>query len=235
MQPAKSLQAEFGLATAGASTLSFARNSNRMTSPVHKLTDLAFVWLYKKNMVGSFDGIPLVSLNEGFADFVSVISRALELIRDHDPRRFYRVKKQTHWLVDRPHPSGFGSGAYQHRIKATNVDFEFRPSVGDELFHAAYFAGIIVHEATHGVIRDRCISTTPENRIQVERICRAEENRFLGSVMCSFPHLPAKLIRPFDPEDWNASWETGRFASCLKELKRGSIKSRREQGVTPNA
>ena len=222
-------------ASAGGCSWTFARNNNRMTSPVHKLTDLAFVWLYKKSMVGSFDGIPLVSLNEGVADYVRVISRALELIRDQDPRRFARVKKQTSWLVDRPHPCGFGSGAYQHRIKATNVDFECRPAVGDELFHAAYFAGIIVHEATHGVIRDRCISTTPENRIQVERICRTEENRFLVSVMRYFPHLPAKLIRPFDPEDWNASWETGRIASCLKELKRGTIKSRREQGVTPNA
>lgn len=200
-----------------------------MKSFVHKLADFAFVSLYKKSIVGSFDGIPLVSLNEGIADYVRIISRALELIRDQDPRRFARVKSQTRWLVDKPLPSGFGSGAYQHRIKATNLDFEFRSTVGDELFHAAHFAGVIVHEATHGVIRDRNISTSPENRVQVERICRAEENRFLGLLLRSFTHLPANLIRPFDPADWHASWETGQIASCLKELKRGNIKAKRDK------
>jgi hypothetical protein len=206
-----------------------------MTSPIHKLTDLAIVWLYKKSIVGSFHGISLVSLNEGVGDYVRVITRSLELIRERDPRRFARVQAQTRWLVDRPHPCGAGSGAYQHRIKATNIDFEYRPEFGDELFHAAYFARVIVHEATHGVIRDRGISTTPENRIQVERICRAEENRFIVSLMLSFPHLPDRLIQPFDPEDWRESWETGRIAWAMKELKRGNLKSRREQGVTPNA
>jgi len=203
----------------------FAKNDNGMTSPFQKLTDFAFVWQYKNSIVGSFDGIPLVSTNQKVGDYVRVISSSLELIRERDPRRYARVKAQTCWIVDWPHPSGAGSGLYQHRIKATQIDFEFRPKAGDELFHAAYYAKVIVHEATHGMIRDRGISTTPENRIQVERICRAEENRFLESLMRFFPQLPARLIRPFDPEDWRESWETGRIARAVKALKRGNTKN----------
>lgn len=194
-----------------------------------RVADIGFVWLYERNVVGHFDEIPLVSMVENSVPYVKVGTHALNLIRDLDPKRFRRVVDQTRWLVDSALSGGPFSGAYQHRIKATQIDFQLDYSVGDELFHAAYFAGIIVHEATHGMIRDRGISTTPENRIRVERICRAEENRFLELLRRSIPDLPGKLIRPFDPSNWHESWNSGYLRKALKELARIDQKHGREQ------
>jgi hypothetical protein len=199
-----------------------------------RVADIGFVWLYERNVVGHFEKIPLVSMVEDSAPYVRVSSAALNLIRDYDPKRFQRVVDQTRWLVDSAHSGGPFSGTYQHRIKATQIDFKLDYSVGDELFHAAYFAGVIVHEATHGMIRDRGISTTPENRIQVERICRAEENRFLGLLRRSIPDLPGKLIRPFDPSDWHESWNSSRLRKALKELARIDQKHESEQAAPSN-
>lgn len=200
-----------------------------MSNFLHCFSDMAFIWLFKTSVVGHFDEIPLVSLHTRSADYIRIISTSLELIRDHDPRRFRRVTQQTRWLVDSPLRSGSYSGQYHHRIKATRVDFEFDESVGDDFFHAAHFAGVVVHEATHGEIRDRGIATSPENRIQVERICRAEQNRFIGLLRQSFPDLSEELIRPFDPGDWAGSWEPGPVRKAVNELRRGKQKSRREQ------
>jgi hypothetical protein len=197
-----------------------------------RLSDIGFVWLYKRNVVGHFERIPLVSMVENSTPYVRVSTYALKLIRDHDPKRFRRVVDQTRWLVDAALSGGAYCGSYQHRIKATQIDFKLDPSVGDELFHAAYFAGVIVHEATHGMIRDKGISTKPENRIQVERICCAEENRFLELLRRSIPDLPGKLIRPFNPSNWQESWNSGRLRKAVKELAR--IDQKHGQAVTPN-
>ena len=206
-----------------------------MPTLLNRLSDVGFRSLYKRSIVGEFDGIPLVSLHSDPDAFVQGICSSLKLIKGQDQRRFHRITQQTQWLVDSPLAGGAYSGSYQHRIKAIRVDFEFDESVGDRVFHVAYFAKVIVHEATHGVIRDRGIETTPENRIQVERICRAEENRFIVGLRRSFPDLPEDLICQFDPDDWSESWDEGAFRRFSRELCRGNQKSKkREQDVHGN-
>jgi hypothetical protein len=195
-----------------------------MVNPLHRLSDWGFTWLFRKYRIGSFEGIQLSSLRDNTEDFLRVITRSLELIRDHDARRFRRVVKQVASLANTPLAGGAYSATYLHRIKVARIDFELSDTIGDELFHVAYFAGVIVHEATHGVIRDHGIDTTPENRIQVEHLCRAEENRFINRLRNSFPELPESLIRPFDPSDWNESWNLSPLKRGLMELKRGNEK-----------
>jgi hypothetical protein len=186
----------------------------------NRVSDLGFVLLYKWTVVGHFEKIPLVSMVDYSAPFVKVITYALELIRDHDPKRFRRVLDQTRWLVDAALSGGPYSGEYHLRIKATSIDFKFDQSKGDELFHAAHFAGVIVHEATHGMIQDKGISITHENRIQIEQICCAEQNRFIERLRRAIPEVPSKLIRPFDPSNWHESWNSGRLRQAIKEYKR---------------
>ena len=200
-----------------------------MTSPIKLLADQGLIWLYKKSVVGHFDSIPLISIGENHDDFLRIAKRSLELIRDYDSRRYHRVTVQTNWLVNCSVAAGAFCGLYRHRIKATEIDVEYLSSVGDLLFHAAIFAGVIVHEATHGVIRDRGIDTKPANRIQVERICRTEQNRFLKRLLVEFPELPDAIVQPFDPANWADHWRTGSFKRAFRELTRANRKAKSSQ------
>ena len=197
-----------------------------MANLLKRLADKGFVRLYRGSVVGDFDGITLVSLCPNPDAFVQCIRASLKLIRDYDPRRYKRVVKQTRWLVDSTLSGGSYSGEYQHRIKATGIDFELDESVGDQHFHEAYYASLVIHEATHGVIRDRNIDTEPGNRIQVERICTAESNRFIGLLQRSIPTLSDELVRPFNPVNWAESWNSGPLRRALKELRRINQKFR---------
>ena len=187
-----------------------------MWNPIRHFSNLGLKWLLRSSAIGSFQEISLASISDDHSDFLGVIQQSLELIQNHDPRRFRRVELYTRWITNTSLSGGAYSGEYWHRIKATMLDFEFDREVGDALFHAAYFAGVIVHEATHGVIRGRGIDTNRGNRIQVERICRAEENRFLGRLLSRLPQLEPSLIRPFDPKDWSESWGDSAFKKFLK-------------------
>jgi hypothetical protein len=170
-----------------------ARAPTVMMNPLQYLSHKGFDWIFREKRIGNFEGIHFSSLNHETEAFLRVITRSLSLIRDHDPRRFRRVKEQVTTLADEPLHTGAGAAGYLHYIKAVRLDFELDEKKGDEMYHSAYFAGVIVHEATHGVIRDRSIGYTPDNREQVERICCAEENRFSrasAGIVSRTPELP---------------------------------------------
>ncbi|RYD21239.1 MAG: hypothetical protein EOP88_12120 [Verrucomicrobiaceae bacterium] len=195
--------------------------------PLQYLSHKAFNWIFRNNRIGNFEGIHLSSLNHETEAFLRVITRSLALIRDHDPRRFKRVKEQVTTLADEPLHTGALSASYLHYIKAVRIDFALEEKRGDEMYHAAYFAGVIVHEATHGHISHRGIGYTADNRRQVERICCAEQNRFLERLRKSFPELPGSLIHPYDPSAWEVSWTINPLKRAVVEFKRNGAKGNR--------
>lgn len=195
-----------------------------MIHPLQYLSHRCFSWIFRKNRIGNFEGIHFSSLNHETEAFLRVVTRSLVLIRDHDPRRFTRVKEQVTTLADEPLHTGAMSASYLHYIKAVRIDFALDEKKGDEMYHAAYFAGVIVHEATHGVICDRGISYTPDSRTQIERICCAEQNRFHERLRKSFPELPGSLIHPFDPSAWDVSWNINPLKRAVSEVKRNGAK-----------
>ena len=192
----------------------------RQMNPWQWLLDSAYLAVLRNTRVGNAHGIELRSVRHRSEKFVEVCSRSIELIRELDERRFGWVKRFNRFIVDQSLPSGAGSGQYRHRIGVTVIDFEYDPSFGDELTHAAYFAGVIVHEATHGKLRNRGIATTKENRVQVERICVSQENSFLRRLDTIRPNLGSDLTRPFDPRRWEFSWNASRFRQTIAHLKR---------------
>jgi hypothetical protein len=102
----------------------------------------------------------------------------------------------------------------------TTVDFQYDPSFGDDLTHAAFYAAVIVHEATHGRIRSRGIATTKTNRIRIERICVSEQNLFLRRLDSVRPELGSELIRPFEPATWEFVWNASRFRRMIAHFRR---------------
>jgi hypothetical protein len=191
---------------------------------MHKIADFGLLRVFRCSIVGRCAGIPLVSTHDNHDDFVRIITQSLELIRQIDARRFRRVLDQTKWLVDMALHSGY-SGQYHHRLKATLIDYEHISSEND-LWNAGYFAGLIVHEATHGVLCDRGIVTTKNNRVQIERICRAEQNRFLLELNHVESNLGTDLQRKFDPEDWTPAWNSTNVRKAISLIRRVRKRSR---------
>lgn len=198
-----------------------------MVNPLHRLSDRGYIWLFKKIHTGDFEGFQFSSMHDEKDTFIRVIRKSLCLVREHDPRRFRRVTEQVRILADVGLQAGPRSASYLHRIKVVQVDFEMNESKGDEMYHAAYYAGVIIHEATHGFIEDRGFKYTPKYRKQIERICCAEQNRFLVRLRRSFPGLPESMIRAFDPSAWNETWSSSRLKRVLADYRRDEVRWKR--------
>ncbi|MDA7882029.1 hypothetical protein N9A94_06950 [Akkermansiaceae bacterium] len=184
-----------------------------MTSPIKLLADRGLVRLWKENVVGEIDSIPLVSLSDSHHDFIRIIKRSIELIRHFDRRRYERVIRYTDWLVDDALYGGAYTSEYKQRTKSIQIDFEYDNSKGGMYVHAAYYAGTIVYLATHGKMHALGIRSKASNRLRKARICQAEMNRFLERMLEIFPELPSSMIQPINPDDYrklgilNRSWK----------------------------
>ena len=195
-------------------------------NPIHYLANRILLRLYQASVVDTYGEIPISTLRKGGDQFVGILKHSLRLIEENDPRRFARVVRHVDLFVDCSHPGGAYSASYRHLINVVEIDFEYCEERGDSLFHAGYYAGVIVHEATHGKIRKFGIDTIRENRVQVERICRSEENRFLNRLNAIRPDLGNRLKRPFNPEDWHGHWHSSRLTRALRQMRRAKEKDK---------
>ena len=155
----------------------------------------------------------------GSARFCETVERALQLIRDHDPRRYLRVTNSADWIVDYVAPFGSGGGVYRSAIRSIELDVDYN-LVDSEAALAAQVASVIVHEATHGELRRRGFPYTDVNWKQCERICVAEENRFLLKLRRSGLEFPDWLIEEFAPERWDLFRESSRWKRLWCTLRR---------------
>lgn len=174
----------------------------------------------RDTQVGNVHGIELRSVRDNSGEFVSICTQSIELIKEFDKRRFGWVERFNRFIADQSLPCGARSGQYNHTLGVTKLDFEFDSSFGDALTHAAFFAGVIVHEATHGKLRNRGIRTTKQNRVRVERICVSQENDFLQRLDPIRPRLGSDLVRPFDPCRWEFSWNASRARKLSANFER---------------
>ena len=69
------------------------------------ISDQGILFVLRRNVVAEAHGVRLVSFGESL-QFIVTITRALDLIRDHDERRFKRVQMQVNWIFDQPHWGG---------------------------------------------------------------------------------------------------------------------------------
>ena len=191
-------------------------------------------WLYSRSVIATIDGIQIVSLRSDHSEYLSTISLSLKLLKENDQRRMDRVLTYAKSIVDRSLADGATAGQYCYERLAIEMDFEFSSDFGDELRHAAYFAGVLVHEATHGFLDARGFEYNEENRVQIERICRAEENRFLARMNAVRENLGDSLTRNFDAKVWESSWKMGSWERFKRSMKRVLEIDKSEQGGSRN-
>lgn len=112
---------------------------------------------------------------ETFPNSAKVLSEALELIEQNDPRRFERVKREIRVIVQMPVASG---GSYSCLMRACTLDLRHFPLTEKPKFELVLLAGLIVHEATHGHLFRKGIVHTKRVFRRTETACWKEEVRF---------------------------------------------------------
>ena len=192
---------------------------------INKFGEKLLLRLFRSSVVAEFEGISIASLRGDGAEFAQEILDALVFLKSHDPRRFGIVRRTTDFIVERSLPCGRNSGNYIHGIRAISIDYEVPDTGWDCLYRHGFFAGLIIHEATHGRIKDFGIRTTYENRIEIERLCVVEEHRFYRRLKPLREGIADDLIQPFDPSIWDSVWKAGPLTQMLMSIKR-SMKNR---------
>lgn len=179
--------------------------------------------MMKRHVVAESHGIKLVSISN-HPQFVPVISLAIDLICECDPRRMTRVQAQVLWIFDHAHWGGAGCGSYLPRIKACRLDFEPLPEYSEAML-AADYACLIIHEATHGVLHTRRIEADGESIERVERLCYAEQNRFLRRLVSVHPQFAAVPFASYDPAFYSKGNYTTKLRRLVEEARRGAQKN----------
>jgi hypothetical protein len=110
---------------------------------------------------------------------------------------------------------------YNSRIRACSIEFFTIPDVSEDILAAGH-ACFLVHEATHGVIESRGIQYDGLNRVRIERLCLAEQNRFAARLAAADPErYPLNLLHmDFDESYWKGEWTAGRPRRILTFLSR---------------
>ena len=145
--------------------------------------------------------------------FAGLVEHSLALTADVDPRRYARIRTRLRWIVG-SHVVDQGGGRYLSSTRSCVLN----PSIESDVdMRAARMAGVIVHEATHSRLADLGFGYTRESRLQIERICCAEENRFYSRLV---PEQGEVLRRDFDPNDWAETWNATKWQRLSRDLRK---------------
>ena len=188
---------------------------------VQHLLNRGFLLAQRKCEVARFEGIILADFRRRGPHFQATILEALQFIRDHDPRRFARVQRHIGWIVNVGLELG-KNAEYNAETRTCNIDFIEPEDDVDRIWSVWDSARTLVHEATHGVVISWEIPYTPELRARIEKLCVAEERRFLSRAGRSRPELSelaAIMQREFDSAAWETCWTASRWQRGLSALR----------------
>ena len=171
---------------------------------IHKLLQRAQSWLQTTSKIAEYEGIALADLRRRSEHFRTTLLSALQLLRSTDPARFARVQREIKWIVNCT--LACPGAEYHSGIRTCRVDFEEPTSDSDPTFSAGWWARTLVHEATHGVIEAWGIPYESSLRSRIERLCVAEEQRFLRRLAATQPELADRLYREFCEAEWDFAW-----------------------------
>jgi hypothetical protein len=163
-------------------------------------------------------GIPLVNYDLYTPFFRQTFAGALEVTRLKDPRRFRRVCRYIKGIVALP--IGHAHAGYLENLKVCGVRFQPPPSKEKLPNWWAWYASILVHEATHGLIYARGIPYDEQYRERIERLCFKEENRFLKRLGLT-PESLAKMrqIKTFNPQVYQRNWASSFWSRWRQSVR----------------
>ena len=155
--------------------------------------------IYKSNFVGESFGVKISDMRNKNDRYKDIIISSLKLIKKHDPKRFKRVTNNISWVINSANTVKY-DGKYNALTKGCFINFENYDN-NQELV-SAFYAGIIIKEATSGFIYSKGIKFTEKTRIQRLRICYSEMNRFYKIIEKNLKQYEGLLIQEYDEQAW---------------------------------
>ena len=207
-----------------------------MRKLLDKLVDRMVLWGFGLAEVGCFDGIRLVDArwrDGSRLSFRITIEESLRLVASRDPRRYTRIRQYIKWVVNRV--SNTMGAEYDFRRRMCSIEYDDMTGVDRDVV-SAFYACILVHEATHGAIESRGIRMSPDNRVAVERLCTTEQNRFATRLASVEPQrYPARLLHfEFREDYWRGEWMAAPQQRRKAFISRFIADMRAERGASPN-
>lgn len=170
---------------------------------------------YEKYCLLTFDAIKicdLASSNEKEQEaFGCRTVKALQLIKEHDFKRYRRVQSHLVYIVNSR--VLFAGGLYNHSLRSCTVRNSALDFEGNEDWAILMLACAIIHEATHGAMLTRNIPYDAEHYLRVERICHQEEARFARRVM------PEADLGEYDGKWHQEVFQMGKWEYIVKYVK----------------
>lgn len=148
--------------------------------------------------------------------FFNQTRQAMALIETHDPRRYRRICRHLHYIVNQEIIS---VGSYERKLKICHVDYAKFFTSSNEEWNLRSYACLLIHEATHGVLEEKLILYQGDKRERIEGLCHLEEYRFARRLD---PEWADTCIGPFQPENWKSYWEgtrRDRLAAWWKRIQ----------------
>ena len=86
-----------------------------------------------------------------------------------------------------------------------------------------WYACVLVHEATHGVIQSRGVAYSKKWRLRIEELCVKEEHKFLMHMAITRPGLASRFDAKFIAANWKWHWDTPHREKLLLQLRRSFL------------
>lgn len=203
---------------------------------LHRNLGVLAEWIaLKVSHLETIDGVAICDLTPAQpskSGFLDLTSQAMALIKSLDARRYRRVCRYLRYIANTPLLS---QGQYGRRLKICRVDYAKHFNSAHRQKNLRDFAGLLIHEATHGLLFEKSIPYDKETWERVERLCHLEAYRFALHFEPGYaelypgPYNPAwhKLSRERSSDAtraalWKRFLESWR-ASCPKNAKDSPI------------
>lgn len=185
---------------------------------VSRLLDRISLRSIREHEVARYGAISIADFRGAGEAFRTDIVQALQLVSEHDARRFGRVQRTCRFVVNHPIPRG-SPATYSNEWNACLMDYDMLRGIEPAEFRQGCIACLLVHEATHGLIERRKIRYVGDNRLRIEQLCMREQNRFAARLTASAPGLYSGLQMDFRDSDWTSRWAQSSLVALLSYLR----------------
>jgi tetratricopeptide (TPR) repeat protein len=138
----------------------------------------------------------------------------MALTKSLDARRYRRVCRYLHYIAN---TALISRGQYGRTLKICRVDYSRHFKSPYPQRNVREYAGVLIHEATHGLLCEKGIPYDKEIRERVEQLCHLESYRF---AMHFEPGYADLFPGPYNPEGHKRHWERSSQASRAVWWKR---------------
>jgi len=172
----------------------------------------------KRSCLGYIDGVAICdpAVAQASKDaFLDLTRQAMALIKSFDARRYRRVCRYLHYIAN---SSLLTPGQYRPTLQICRVDYAKNfNSIYYPQRNVRTYAGVLIHEATHGLLFEKGIPYDEKKRERVERLCHLESYRFALHFEPGYADL---FPGPYNPEGHKWHWESSFKARLVAWQKR---------------